>query len=112
MTFIPFPGALFYLKIKPRSHYVVEREGFMDTKVKKLTEEDGSFREDIFRCVAKDDTMVIAKRLTGYENEKKMIFRQENYIFEPVGPAVAAAMEFELGTQENELQKPLDGAGS
>lgn len=99
-TFIPFPGSLFYVSVKPRVRNVVESSGFNDVKVKTLTESDGSWREDIFRCVAKDETHLAALKLTGYREDKPQLFRLDNYTFSAVGPAIAKAMGFEVQAQE------------
>ena len=106
MNFIPDPGSLFYTAVKPRLRQVVEGSAFTETKIRTVAEQDGSYQEDIFKCIARDDTHMVAERLTGYHGgDKKYLFRIDGYIFNPVGPTVAAAM----GLASEHIQTPLDG---
>lgn len=97
MHLIPDPGTLFYVTVKPiKRQVVLEGDVFVADTVKTVTHTDGSWRADIFRAVAKDESHLVAKKLTGYKDDTPYLLRIEDYVFSPVGPDVAKAMGFDL----------------
>ena len=93
-NFIPDRGTLFYVSVRPRTSQVIEDE-FGDARVKDFVIEDRSYREDIFLCVARDSSHLVAKKVVGLGSSMKetpSLFRCMDYNFSPVGPEVAQAL--------------------
>ena len=88
-TFIPNAGMLFYVKFNPRN---VVTEGKYGTPVMEKVQ-DRSYSDDVFRCVGRDDTMVVADMLTRTYGSPRRLFRITEVRFDPVGPQVAAQFE-------------------
>jgi hypothetical protein len=95
--YTPLKDQFFYIRFKPREK-VVHGEMFGADKV--VTVRDGSYRADIFRCVATDDTNIVAQRVYGgYSSDKPYLFVREDATFNPVGPEVMKALEIEFSEQ-------------
>ena len=92
-TFIPEPGVCFYMKLKPYKRDVEVDNGFGGTSVKTIVQQDGSYMEDIFKCIARDDTHLVVKPLNGCFRDKAQLRRIEKYEFAPVGPGMLDALE-------------------
>ena len=94
-TFIPDSDTLFYVSVRPRTSPQWRADDFGDAHVKNVLIEDRSFREDVFRCVARDSTHLVAKKVAGLGSsywEKPRLFFCSDYTFSPVGPEVAQAL--------------------
>jgi hypothetical protein len=95
--YTPLKDQFFYITFKPREK-VVHGEMFGADKV--ITVRDGSYRGDIFRCIATDDTHIVAQRAYGgWSNDKPYLFVREDATFSPVGPDVMKALGITFATQ-------------
>ena len=91
--FVPAKGLLFYVFCRPRER-VVAGELFGADKV--IKQADGSYRGQVFECVATDDTYVVGKAIYGGYSSgdgKPYMFARCDVNFEPVGPDVLAVLE-------------------
>ena len=89
MNYVPNPNDLFYVQFKPYQKAVNERFG--DTKV--IWQRDNSYDTDVFKCVAVDDTMIVAIKLTGYQfSDKPHVFRRNKIDISPVSPDILKAI--------------------
>ena len=102
--FIPRKGDLFYVKVQPVTldKEVVGVSGI--SEVTKVTRQDSSYSDQIFRCVASDDTSIVCLCVVGgskYSAPEPQIFRLGNgkYKFEPVGPEVQKYFKLNTDTE-------------
>ena len=95
-AFIPNAGMLFYVRFIPRNRVF---EGKYGTPVMEKVQ-DRSYIDDVFRCVGRDDTMVVADMLTNTYGSPRRLFRITDVQFSPVGPQVAAVFESSTGGQQ------------
>lgn len=93
-AYLPTPGQLFYARAKPRE--VVERVPYSNV-IQTRVVQDRSYSDDVFRAVATDDTLVVAKILTNtiLSDTQRRLPRDE-FTFLPVGPDVAKALGFDI----------------
>lgn len=93
MSWVPQNGELFYVAFRPKDRIV--DGGFGSTTVVQYT--DGSYRHDIFRMIARDDRMYIAKNVYGgYNSDKPTMFVRKEVYFMPVGPDVVKVLGLEI----------------
>lgn len=91
--FIPTKGLLFYVFYRPRER-VLAGEMFGPDKV--IMQADGSYRGQVFECIATDDTYIVGKNIYGgYRSgdSSPTMFARCDVNFEPVGPDVLAVLE-------------------
>lgn len=95
--FTPSAGQCFYVKFNPREKVVY---GDMGSGDKVIKVQDGSYKDNIFRCIAKDNTHVVATRIYGgYTPKDNYLFVREDVTFNPVGPEVMKALAIEFSEQ-------------
>ena len=103
MSFIPRKDDLFYVKALPVTFdKEVGNPIFGATEVVKVTRQDNSYSDQIFRCVASDDTMIVCLCVIGgssYSEPKPQNFRLGGYKFEPVGPEVQKYYKLNQSTE-------------
>ena len=90
--YIPEINHLFYVRVQPRQRIIDLDNGFGMPTQQIIMEQDGSYSDWVFRCVGRDDTMLVCKPVYGGWNDDAKIFRRDGYVFEPVGPEVARAL--------------------
>lgn len=89
--FIPRPGMLAYITVLPREHTHVKENGELAV----VTQQDNSYSDQVFRCIAADDTHVLAKCVFGGWLKDPQLFKLSRYRFDPVGPEIARALNLE-----------------
>lgn len=95
--YTPQAGHLFYVKFNPRERILAGDFGAADRVVKV---NDGSYRDQIFRCMAHDETHVVAIReYGGFSNGSTYLFVREDVTFNPVGPDVVKALGLNVESQ-------------
>lgn len=96
MSWLPSKGELFYIRFLPKTRIIDSGYG-VATAVKM---QDGSYQENIFRLIASDDRMLVAKIAYGsdYFNNEHLFLRTQIEAM-PVGPSVVAALG--LSTESN-----------
>lgn len=92
-SYTPTPGHFFYVSVKPMKREVMTGD-HTATELKTVVVQDNSWRKDIFKCLALDDTHLVAQKKTGYSGDPKL-FHLGRYDFAPVGPTVMKAMGLE-----------------
>lgn len=97
--YIPQAGHLMYATVRPSVRMVESTDQFGMPVTQQVEFRDNSYRDTIFRCMGRDDTMVVAVAVTGYwaRDGKPFLFRLDGYRFEPVGPAVASSLNLTSG---------------
>jgi len=99
MKWLPQPGELFYVTC----NVVRERpvENMMGDVIAVTKTRDGSYRTDVFRAVASDDTMLVGEHVRGgYIINEPVIFRRSEWDIAPVGPDVATALNLQSENKE------------
>jgi len=92
--YTPTAGQCFYVKFNPREKVLHGDLGGADKVIKV---QDGSYKDSIFRCIAHDNTHVVATRIYGgYTPKDKYLFVREDVTFNPVGPEVMKALIIEF----------------
>lgn len=88
--FVPNTGDLFYCAKRPLKSQHVVREDFGNERVATVVSTDHSYSTDVFKCVARDDTLIIAERFTGmnFSSASPVRFRISHWTYDPVGPEV------------------------
>jgi len=89
--FLPNKGLFFYVFIKPRDRLVENN----DTAVV-IRQADGSYRGQVFKCIATDSSYVVGTPVYGgYDSHtgKTYMFACCDVNFFPVGPDVLAALD-------------------
>ena len=103
MSFIPRKDDLFYVKALPVTFdKEVGNPLFGATELVKVTRQDNSYSDQIFRCVASDDTMIVSLCVVGgntYSTKEPYNFRVGKYKFEPVGPEVQKYYKLNQSTE-------------
>ena len=98
MNFIPYTGVLFYARSAPWTKVIetVDKATFMPV-LEKVTMEDNSYRDRIFRCVAADDSVILGNTVVGpkYSDGPTMFTLDGRYIFAPVGPEIIKYFKLE-----------------
>jgi hypothetical protein len=92
-NFTPTKGLLFYVFYKPRER-VVAGEIFGPEKI--IKQVDGSYRGQVFKCVATDDTYIVGQPVFGgysSHGDKPYMFARCDVDFAPVGPDVLAVLD-------------------
>ncbi len=87
--------------MKPRQR-VISGKDFDEQQV--ITQVDGSYRNQVFVCIAADQSYIIGKSAHGgmrYEKEMLTMFARDDVSFKPVGPDVMKALNLQF--QEEEL---------
>lgn len=96
-TFIPATGYYFYVTANPRIRHVeIHNSTSFATDVKQVIHQDNSYTDEIFLCLARDDTAVIgeSKHGSSWGKGKPQLFKIANYSFAPVGPEVLRLLGF------------------
>lgn len=92
MKYLPNKGQLFYVSVKSREFTIQrpDKSGTMTLEKYKVGNDD-AYANGIFRCRARDDTVIIASVEIPLElaSHKGFMFKISNYEFSPVGPDVA-----------------------
>jgi len=91
-TFIPDKGTLFYVECQ-FEHSMVTGSVFTEMRITKV--KDRSYLGEVFLCLGSDQHAVVGRRPDMPEKSyggAKVVFRQADYRFIPVGPDVAEAM--------------------
>ena len=97
----PQPEHFFYVKCNPRVKVLYGELGAGGDKT--ITVQDGSYKEDIFQCIATDDTHVVCKRMFGgFSRDRSYLFCKDDYTFSPVGPTVLAVMQSEFSAENKD----------
>lgn len=100
MNFIPNKGDMFYVTYIPRDRIIDGGPFGTATVVKQM---DNSYCDDIFECLASDETVIVGKFLTeNYFQNKPITFRRSKVTFSPVGPDVVAALGLKNKITEKE----------
>jgi len=86
--FQPQPGMYFYTAVKS---YTRDVEDFMGN-VTQVVRRDGSYRGDVFYCMATDDQVLVCDRVYGGACYEPMVFVREDYEFTPIGPTVLSTL--------------------
>lgn len=101
-NFVPQKGQLFYVRIRPRQRQVIVDGGALgQTTIQKITSHDRSYREEIFRCIGRDDTHLVGKNTSRSYSDRPTLLEIEECEFRPVGPDVALAMGLALDDSTN-----------
>lgn len=104
MSFVPNTGDFFYCSVIPRVFDKVVEDPMSGTvSIVKVKHEDGSFRGDIFKCLARDNTIVVAKKVTdSFRMNTDYRFTIKGYNFEPIGPEVRKYYKLDEVGEQNE----------
>lgn len=87
----PAKGELFYLRFNPRQQLINDEFG---TATMVVLHQDSSYKTDIFRMIASDESLVVAEKLTDiYNAGHKYTFATDRITMLPVSPQVANALE-------------------
>ena len=93
LEFTPDVGTLFYTK---SMRVIVRQVGEGDTAVA-VKEADRSYENHILRCVAVDDSYVVADiEWSDYGTKRRTMLQRAEYAFSPVGPGVVEALGLEF----------------
>lgn len=101
-NFVPDSGTIFYVEKRPIRKDV---EGLFGGLTAAIVV-DNSYSDSIFKCVARDDNVVVATKVYGglmspLEMSLKKIFKINLHSFKPVGPDVAKILNL-IEESENE----------
>lgn len=91
MTFAPRKGQHFYVAFRPRN--MIVHGGMFDDKVVQQT--DCSYRGDVFKCIALDDSYIVGHMASdgvSYQKNRNYMFPRSDVNFAPVGPDVMAVL--------------------
>ena len=95
--YTPVKGQCFYVRFNPKERVLMGDFGSADKVIKV---QDGSYKNNIFRCLATDETHVVAEVVYGSSFSKEnYLFVREDVTFSPVGPDVMAALGIEYSEQ-------------
>lgn len=100
MAWNPPKGALCYIRHIPQ---VIEHFDHTNDTVVKHTISDSSFSDEVFRCLATDDTMLVVLRLyptSKYSEEKPMTLNRRKWELLPVSPDVSKALGLQQETHD------------
>lgn len=88
--FVPSTGDLFYCTKRPLKSQHLIREDFGNERVATVVSTDSSYSTDVFKCVARDDTLIIAERFIGmnFSSASLVRFRISQWTYDPVGPEI------------------------
>ena len=94
MSWLPGKGDLFYVRMLTKVRVIAGNFG-AETVVK---QEDGSYKENIFKLIASDDRMLYGETVYGsdYVSDKKHLFVRQLIEAMPVGPDIVKALSLSI----------------
>lgn len=96
-AYIPLKGHYFWTRCRPYERVVGEFGGYL-SEPKVVMQVDNSYSDNLLLCEARDNRMVVARRITGY-GDALLNLPLDRWEFWPAGPEVLAAHGI---TQESE----------
>lgn len=88
-AYTPIKGHYFWTKCRPYDVIVGDLGGFI-AEPRVVKQQDNSYSDSILLCEARDDRMVVARRINGYSTSL-LNLPVDRWEFWPVGPEVLAA---------------------
>lgn len=88
MSYVPMQGHMFIMAFKPIESDHVDPFGV----VTRTSFSDRSYNNEVFKCAASDDHIVVGERTQKSWSDAPVIFRRTQCVFSPVSPQVLAAL--------------------
>ncbi len=102
-NFVPDAETLFYVEKRP---FRKDVEGLFGGVTQAIVV-DNSYSSNIFKCVARDNTMVVARMvqasyMTTGQEKTNYLFKINMHTFQPVGPEVAKVLNLTEETKNEQ----------
>jgi len=68
---------------------------------------DGSYRDDVFECIASDEFRIVAKPIKPCFYKDGIVFHRTQWVIEHVSDAVVAALQVAVEQREQERAKTV-----